>query len=180
MESRDRHLRLLLYLGPLLLWALVLFVLSGSERWRYETTWHLIQRALAFLCPEQAPPPGLNQIDVSMYQINGALRRLAHIAGYALLAALTVRFVQQGQPHLKRASLVAALVLGVLYTGLDEWNRSLAPDRHAKWLDLKLNLIGVALVLGTTFLYFWIKAWERRTTPAIVNEGEQAIVESEG
>jgi hypothetical protein len=41
-ERSDRRLRLLAYLGPLLLWALVLFCLSSGERWRYETTWRLI------------------------------------------------------------------------------------------------------------------------------------------
>jgi VanZ family protein len=100
-----------------------------------------------------------------MYQLNGALRRLAHVAGYAVLAALAVRFVQHGQSRLKRRSLLAALVLGILYTGLDELHRYLVPDRHAKWLDLKLNLIGVALTLGGTILLFAVKWWERRITP---------------
>jgi VanZ family protein len=183
MERRDRSgRRLLIYLGPLLLWALLLFYFSGGERWRYETTWRLIQHVLAFLCPEYAPPAGFNQVDVSMYQLNGALRRLAHIAGYAILAALTVRFVQNGQPRLKRRSLVAALALGILYTGLDELHRYFVPDRHAKWLDLKLNLVGVALTLGGTLLYFGIKEWERRAISINGNEieGEQAGNRSQG
>jgi hypothetical protein len=46
--------------------------------------------------------------------------------------------------------------------GVDEWKRWHEPDRHAKPIDLFLNLIGVALVLGGTPLFFALKAWERR------------------
>lgn len=157
----------LLWGGPILLWGIALFY-GGAEGARYETSWRWIQTVLRLLCPEHAPPgdPDVVQVDVSMYQINGALRRIAHIVGYAVLSALVVRFFQRGEKRLKRSSLIAAVILGILYMGADELHRLIQPNRHAKWLDLFLNLGGVALTLLLTVLYFGWKSWERRfSTP---------------
>ena len=163
-------LRALLYFGPLALFALIFLVWSSGERGRYETTWHLITRTLAFLCPEQTPQEGSDPVQVSLYQLNGALRRLAHIGGYSILTALIVRAVQGGQARLKPASFIAALMVSILYTGLDELRRAFEPNRHAKWHDLYLNLIGVGLTLGGTLLFFGIKSLERRVGTAIEPE----------
>jgi VanZ family protein len=166
-RSPWRTLRAALFWGgPILLWAVVLFY-GGAEGARYETSWQWIQNALRLLCPEHAPPGdgSIIQVDVSMYQINGALRRVAHIVGYAVLSALVVRFFQRGEPRLKRSSLIAAVLLGLLYMGFDELHRLIQPNRHAKWLDLYLNLGGVALTLAGTVLYFGWKEWERRLFP---------------
>ena len=105
-----------------------------------------------------------------LYQLNGALRRLAHVGGYALLTALIVRAVQQGHPRLKPAAFVAAVIVSVLYTGVDELRRAFEPNRHAKWHDLELNLIGVALTIGGTLLFFLLKGWERRLGDTIAPE----------
>jgi VanZ family protein len=162
--KRKIHWKSLLFWGfPVLLWGAVL-IFSGGELLRYETTWRWIQQALRFLSPEHAPPGDGSdiQVAVTMYQINGALRRLSHIGAYAVMAALVVRFIQRGEPRLKRSSLLASLVFGLLYTGLDELHRAIQPARHAKWLDLYLNLGGVLLTILLTVLYFYGKEWERR------------------
>lgn len=151
--------------GPLLLWTLIL-VWSGAEGARYETSWRWTQSALRLLCPEFAPPgdPAAIQVDVTMYQINGALRRLAHVGAYAVLACLLIRLLQQGRPRLRRRSLVGAFLLSLLYIGGDELYRYFQPNRHAKWLDLYLNLAGAVCVLvGTVFWFAW-KNWERQVT----------------
>ena len=150
--------RFWLFGGPLLLWMAVLFWGSG-EGTRYEASWILMQNVLDFLCPEFAPPggPALGRADISMYQLNGALRRVAHIAGYAVLSCLVVRFFQKGESRLKRASLIAAVVVSVLYTGGDELHRHFEPNRHVHFWDLGLNLAGTLLVLGGTVCWFWLK-----------------------
>jgi len=121
----------------------------------------LIPQALAFLCPEFAPADVAGQTQASLYQLNGALRRLAHVVGYSILTAFIVRAIQRGEPRLKPLSFLVATLIGIAYCGLDEWKRALEPNRHAKWADLEWNLIGVAVTLGGTLLFFGIKEWER-------------------
>lgn len=157
-----RLLCLLLYFGPLLAFAGTFLWWGSGERGRYETTWHFITRTLAFLCPEFAPDDTEGQTTVSLYQLNGALRRLAHVGGYAILTALIVRAVQGGAPRLKGSAFAAAVIVSVLYCGLDELRRAYEPNRHAKAADLMLNLMGVAVTLSATLLFFTVKAAERR------------------
>lgn len=150
-------------MGPMLLWMGLIFVAS-TDVGRYENSWRLILRVLQFLCPEFATPPapdGDLQVNVSMYQINTGMRRLAHVLLYAILTFLTVRFIQRGEPRLKMTSLIAALLITAVYAGLEEGVTYLQQHRHAGWSDIKLNLYGIALVLGGTAAFFQIKAWER-------------------
>jgi hypothetical protein len=97
-ERRAKIVRLLLWLFPLILWGSVL-LWSATEGARYETSWRWLQWWLRFLSPEHAPPGTGEQVqvNVTMYQLNGAARRLAHIVGYAVLTALTVRAIQRGR-----------------------------------------------------------------------------------
>ena len=99
---------------PLILWIAFLFWGSG-EGARYEVSWRLIQYVLDFLSPDWKPAEGVvpGRASISMYQLNDAVRRVAHTLGYAVLSALVVRFVQNGEPKLKRASLFAALGLAL-------------------------------------------------------------------
>ncbi len=153
----------------------VLFYGSG-ERTRYEVSWMLLQRTLNFLCPEHIPPgdPNAVRVDFSMYQINGALRRVAHIVGYAVLSCLVVRCAQAGAARLKRRSLVAAVAVSILYTGGDELHRAFEPNRHTHWLDLGLNLAGTFIVLSGTVLFFLIKRWEFAWAKAQTGETDMA------
>ena len=158
---REALPRFWLFGFPLLLWMAVLFWSSG-EGARYEVSWRMIQHVVDFLSPEFAPTDGvsLGRADLSMYQLNGAFRRIAHIGGYAVLSCFVVRWVQKGHPKLKRASLIACVAVSVLYTGGDELHRFFTPNRHAHWFDVFLNLAGTVLVVGGTVLWFWIKQKE--------------------
>lgn len=175
VEHRGKIVRLFLWFSPLFLWGLAI-LWSATEGARYETSWRWLQWWLRILCPEHAPPDADRvQVAITMYQLNGAARRLAHIFGYAILTALTVRAIQRGASTLKRSSLIAAVIIALLYTGLDEFQRFFfQPNRHAKWLDLILNLIGVVLTIGGTILYFTLKGWERNSArfPASDNTAE--------
>lgn len=177
-RQQRRVLRFVLYGGPVLLWMAVVFV-GSTDLGRYETSWNIVIRVLNFLCPEFAQPPekGL-QLNISMYQINTAMRRLAHIFLYAMLTFLTVRALQQGKPRLRMRSLVAAFLITMAYAGTDELHRYFEQHRHAKWSDIALNLYGIAFVLGGTILFFGLKAWERKLDAPLLEtpETEQQTV----
>ena len=151
------------FILPVLAW-LAVALYGGGEGGRYERSWRLLQTVLRVLAPEWPPDLDANgtQISISMYQANDALRRVAHVATYAVLSALVVRAVQRGEPELKRASLVGAGVVCALFIVADEVHRAFEPNRHAKAIDIWLNLAGVGLVVGGTWLFFRAKQWERR------------------
>ncbi len=155
-------LRFLIYGGPVLVWMVFIFI-GSTDLGRYENSWRFIIRVLNFLCPEFAQPEtGEWQVNVSMYQINTAMRRLAHVVLYGLLTFLTVRALQKGKPRLRIRSLLAALLITIVYAGTDELHRYYQQNRHAKWSDITLNLYGIALVLGSTIFFFILKSWERK------------------
>jgi|GEM_PF-4284950 VanZ family protein len=164
------------WLGPVAVWVIVLFW-SGAEAARYETSWRWLEGILRLLCPEHAPPESPNvQVNVSMYQLNGAVRRVAHIFGYGVLAGLLIRAIQQGNPRLKPQSLLAAVGLGLLFTAVDEVHRLIQENRHAKWQDVVLNLVGMVLVVVWSVLYFAFKSWEQR----VLIGGDSASSEMQG
>jgi VanZ family protein len=158
--KRRPFARFLVYGIPVALWSIVLFVYSVGERGRYEVSWHLIQVALRTLAPEWG------QISdgsiVSMYALNAAVRRVAHVASYAVLTLLLVRLIQSGAPRLKSASLLASVFVSAAYIALDELARRHEAHRHPHGIDIYLDLFGVVLMVGGTVAYFAMKTWERR------------------
>ncbi len=157
MRNRSsRTLLALLYIGPLLLWMGVIFV-SSTSAGDYPTSMRLIQHSLNWLVPEQPP------LDVStLYKVNNAARKLAHVVTYGILTLLVVRAVQFGQPRLKRGAFGAAFLVSLLYAIGDEWHRRFVPQRHAKFVDLVIDSVGITLTLGGTWFWFALKDWERR------------------
>lgn len=164
-ESRRRLLRFTLFVLPVLLWMGVILI-GSSTLLVYTNSWLLIQNAIQLFAPEFTlgphEPSGI-VLTISMYMVNSAARRVAHIVIYAVLACLLVRAIQGGEPRLKRASLIGTIVLSILYVGIDELYRHFTPQRDAKWFDLTLNLIGVVIVLTGTVLWFALKELERRS-----------------
>ena len=63
------------------------------------------------------------------------LRKLAHVAEFAVLGALLARAVQER----------AALVLGIVYAGSDELHQHFVPGREAALLDVTIDAVGVVL-----------------------------------
>lgn len=161
---RRKWLRALVFVGPLLLWIVLLLVLATTLG-EYIATWKLFQRVLSWMTPEFAPIPTDGRfavVEVSMYQINQGLRRAAHVAMYAGLTLLAVRACQWGEPRLRRRTVLVALLMSLVFTGGESLVRLRSPGRHVRWENLALNLIGTGLVLGGTLVFFGLKAAERR------------------
>ncbi len=92
---------------PLVLWAAIIFALSSIPSLGTGLgTWDLV------------------------------LRKLAHMAEYAILGALLVRAL--GRPAL-------ALALGALYAVSDEVHQSFVRGRHGAWYDVLIDTVGVAV-----------------------------------
>lgn len=74
--------------------------------------------------------------------LNAALRKLAHVVVFGVLTLLTGRALHSGGLAAPAPGQLAALAV---WCWLDEATKPLVPGRHFSWLDVGLNLLGVAL-----------------------------------
>lgn len=139
-----RAVRVLLYAGPLLLAGALTLALATSLG-DYRVSWTLTARLLDAVAPGHAP---ISDYGVTRYQINDAVRTLAHVGLYALAAGLAARAARWGRPDLPGRALLAALAFAALLTGAESAVRLRTPTRHVRPIQLLWNLAGVALGAG--------------------------------
>ena len=156
---------MIVFAVPLFLWIGTLLVFA-TDRGGYNATWSLVIRAVGFLTPDFPKLPTDNHtLELSMYQINQALRRLAHIIAYAALALLVVRTLQWGRPRLRVASVLVMVAFSALITGAESFVRlKIGTQRHVRVEQFYLNMLGTGIALFLTFFFFGIKALERHLT----------------
>ena len=76
-----------------------------------------------------------------MHQLNGKLRRAAHIIVFAVLTVLVLLTMMVGEI----TDRWIAVCLICLWAWLDEATKPLVQGRHFQWMDVGLNLIGVGI-----------------------------------
>ena len=152
-----------LFVGPLLV-GMIGVLAFATDRGGYMATWNLTIAALNGLTPEFPRLEPDNRVwMISMHQINNALRRLAHVLTYASMALLLVRTLQWGRPRLRARAVLGMLALcGLLTAGESLVRLNLSTERHVRWEQLSLNLIGVGIAFALTLIFFGVKALERR------------------
>lgn len=77
------------------------------------------------------------------------LRKLAHIAEYAVLTWLAIRARVAGRSRSNRTTAIWAIVFSVLYAISDEIHQSFVPSRGPSAIDVLIDSLGVCLV------YLW-------------------------
>ena len=81
-----------------------------------------------------------------------ALRKLAHVAEYAVLGALLVRALDRSAP---------ALALGVAYAATDELHQHFVRGRSGTVVDVAVDALGVAAGI---LAYRSARGWRARAT----------------
>ena len=83
-----------------------------------------------------------------LHQLNGKLRREAHIVVFAVLTVLVLLTMMAG----KIEGRWIAVCQICLWVWLDEATKPLVQGRHFQWMDVGLNLIGVGIgsLIGLT------------------------------
>ena len=76
-----------------------------------------------------------------LHQLNGKLRRAAHIVVFAVLTVLVLLTMMAGK--IEGRWIAACLIC--LWAWLDEATKPLVQGRHFSWNDVGLNLIGVGI-----------------------------------
>jgi VanZ family protein len=89
------------------------------------------------------------------------LRGFAHLASFALLAALLL-FALRGLQRPTMASAALALAISTLYAVSDEWHQSMVPDRTGRLEDIVTDVIGalLGLLVAALVLTFAARARE--------------------
>ena len=87
-------------------------------------------------------------------QLNGGLRKAAHIVVFAILTVLVLSTLSAG--GYGGTCRIVALILLILWCWGDEATKPFIVGRHFSWLDTSLNVLGVilgnALISGVCFL----------------------------
>jgi VanZ family protein len=133
--------------APLILWiGLIMFLSSGQAS--MSNTSRFVRPLLKFLFPD-AP-------EEILIVYHGYIRKLAHVAEYAMLAFWAARaFINSNENSLRRLWFVFAFVLVFLVASIDETNQSFLNSRTGSIYDVMLDAAGgTAMIL---IFYLWTK-----------------------
>jgi VanZ family protein len=143
--------------GPLVLWAALIFIGSGSLL-SASNTGALLIRPLRWLFPQAS--------NTTLEVVQFLLRKAAHFTEYAILALLAARAFRTSKRELLRARwFFASLALVVIYSLSDEFHQSFVSTRTASVFDSLIDSLGGLCAL--TVLWWLVR--KRDTQPGVSN-----------
>ena len=88
-----------------------------------------------------------------------------HFAVYGLLGALVLRALARGRWFgVGGRTALASIVLTITYGVSDEWHQSFVPGRTPDSMDLLVNGVGAAVVVGAAWVWSIIKTSRAHAT----------------
>lgn len=125
--------------GPLLLWAVLIFLGSTSILSASNTS--VILKFVLWIFPAQTA--------ATFATIHFLIRKAGHVTEYAILALLAARaFISSSHDLLRRKWFWFALALVVIYALGDEFHQSFVPSRTASIYDSMIDAGGGLTALG--------------------------------
>lgn len=87
--------------------------------------------------------------DQTIYRVQYAIRKGAHLTEYAILSLLVWRALRKPTPQDSRPwnwqpAVLAVLIAGA-YAATDEFHQSFVPSREGRWQDVLIDTTGAAL-----------------------------------
>jgi len=135
--------------APLIAWMVFIFLMSTSVGGSVHTN-SALDTFLAHYFPQWNRTLTWPQRDALHFY----LRKLAHVAEYAVLGALAVRALRRLRPQFAPAPVLwKAWAFATCYAATDEFHQIFVPGRTAKATDVLLDSAGAALGTG---LITWI------------------------
>lgn len=134
------HRRLARY-GPLVLWAMLIFI-GSTDLLSAANTGGVLLRPVLWLFPQ------LSEGTLKIFQL--VVRKAGHFTEYAILALLAARaFRPSSRELLRNRWFWASLLLIVAYSLSDEFHQSFYPSRTASIYDSMIDSLGglTALIL---------------------------------
>lgn len=136
---------------PVIVWAGVIWALS-SDAFSGGHTSGLLVPLLNVLLPGASPE--------TLLAAHAAVRKLAHVVEYAVLAVLVFRALARPDRSPARTAL-ASLLLCVAYAVLDEVHQTFVPTRLGAPLDVALDGLGAALGIAARLVLGKLSAGRR-------------------
>ena len=156
--------RFLRYWLPPLVWALVIFV-GSTDLMSAQQTSRFIAPFLQWLVPDIAPE--------TIRTIQFGLRKAAHVAEYAILAALLLRAVRGDRRELRWHDAALAVVIAAVGAALDEYHQSFVASRTGSPGDVLIDLCGA--VLGASACWWLLSRRNRKRT----SDGGRRLVQAD-
>ena len=136
--------------GPVIIWATLIFIGSGSLLSSSHTSTFLV-RPLHWLFPSAS--------DSSLAVFHFVLRKAGHFTEYAILALLAARALRSSSRELLRSSWFwISILLVAVYALTDEWHQSFVPSRTASINDSLIDTAGGL----TALIVVWLRDRRRR------------------
>jgi VanZ family protein len=125
--------------GPLVVWAILIFIGSGSVLSAEHTS--VLIRFVKWLYPSASPD--------FLAWLHFLVRKAGHLTEYAILATLAARaFRKSSQSWLRQHWFKFALLLAMLYALADEFHQSFVPSRTASVYDSLIDSTGALIALS--------------------------------
>lgn len=139
--------------GPLIVWAVLIFIGSGNLLSASNTGSFLI-RPMRWLFPQVS--------NTTLGVVQFFLRKAAHFTEYGILALLAARAFRSSKREWLRARwFFASLAVVVIYSLSDEFHQSFVPTRTASIFDSLIDSLGGLCALTV----LWWLAWKRDAQP---------------
>ena len=120
------------YWLSVLLWMIFIFV-GSTDLMSAEHTSRFLVPFLRWFAPDIS--------DAAIATIQLLIRKCAHLAEYAILAALLLRAFSKSQERLLSA-VASAFILAAIYAAFDEFHQSFVPSRTASPYDVAIDTAG--------------------------------------
>jgi len=139
--------------GPVVVWAIVIFIGSGNVLSAAHTS--ILLQFVKWLYPPASPE--------FLSLIHLLVRKAGHLTEYAILATLAARaFRHSSHQVLRRNWFWLSLLVAIAYSLSDEFHQSFVPSRTASIYDCMIDTAGAFIGL----VIIWL--WSRRATDASV------------
>ena len=146
--------------GPLIFWAALIFIGSGSVLSAERTS--VLLQFVKWLFPSASPE--------SLAWFHFLVRKAGHLAEYAILATLAARaFRNSSHQFIRLHWFKLSLVLAMAYALTDEFHQSFVPSRTASIHDSMIDSTGALIALTV----IWLASKRRVRTPS----GSDGIME---
>jgi VanZ family protein len=131
--------------GPLLVWALLIFIGSGSVLSAEHTS--VVLRVFKWFFPSAGPE--------SLAWFHFLVRKAGHLTEYAILATLAARaFRNSSHLFIKQHWFKFSLLVAVAYALTDEFHQSFVPSRTASIHDSLIDSVGALIALSVIWLRY--------------------------
>ncbi len=155
-----------------LIWMAVIFVFSNKTGTESAKTSHKVDIELGKKLISGFKKKSAKKKKEFVKKIDTMVRKLAHIAEYAILGFLLMgTFYDERQNH--RKTFLISWISAIIYAASDEFHQLFVPDRSGRISDVVIDSIGAGFgILGFILILFIISRYSNRRKSARLTDNK--------